>query len=122
MDSGFGLDQGIMVAERDGDVHEQEEQPGHAEGRQEEIRTGVAVNPFWSQKAQDEAVLRASRPSGLPPVGTDEKPREEGALREEPGGGGGRLEGRDQQIGMHPEATSNTVMELYYMGMWKGFN
>ena len=43
-------------------------------------------------------------------TGTDEKLGNEGALYEEPGDGDGQLEGRDQQIGMHPEAAPNRTI------------
>lgn len=61
-------------------------------------------------------MLRASRPSGLPPVpGTDEKLGEERALHEEPGDGGGQLEGQDQQICVRPEAALNrTIGEEFW--------
>ena len=38
-------------------------------GRSKSVPSGDrnVVNPFWSQKARDEHVLQASRPSGLPP-------------------------------------------------------
>ena len=93
-----------MVLEAEGEL-----QPGDPqEEEKERAAKGVDVNPFWSQKVQDEAALRASRPSGLPPVpGTDEKLDEEGVLRGEPGRGGGLLGGHDQQIGSHPEADSS---------------
>ena len=105
MDAGMG----IVVAEAEGEL---ENGPPHAGEEAQERR--VDISPFWSQRARDEAALRASRPSGLPPVpGTDEKLGEGEALHEEPGLEGGLLGGHDRQNGERSEAGSSQQSEFW---------
>ena len=105
MDAGMG----IVVAEAEGELEEVPPHAGEAQGRR------VEVNPFWSQRARDEAALKASRPSGLPPVpGTDEKLAEEEDLQEGLGPDGGLLGWGDRQNGEHPEAVSSRGNEEFW--------
>ena len=101
MDAGMG----IVVAEAEGELEEAPPHAGEAQG----------VNPFWSQRARDEAALKASRPSGLPPVpGTDEKLAEEEDLQEGLGPDGGLLGWGDRQNGERPEAVSSRGNEEFW--------
>lgn len=63
-------DPGIMVAELEGEVHEQEDPAGRAgEGQRR-----VEVIFVWSSRAVTEAELNARRPEGLPKI-PDASPR-----------------------------------------------
>ena len=112
------LDPGIMVAELEGQIErtpEEESHPGAGEireGRDARGRPGetgerrVDVNPFWSQRAVDEAYLQAMRPEDLPKVPGSDNLKMVEVARDENNGEGALL--REIFLGMvgrlHPEA------------------